>query len=619
MRKLIFSVVVLFSVTAAFAQQSGVKRYTAPLAGTAELRSVDDKYNAQVFSLEAPEPDAESEKKKLEEIKALVRAKYPYKSTAEQHKTTSSVAPPVVSISFVADSGSGIPPDNHAAVSKGNKAVSVMNSTIAVHDATTGAYITRKGLKQFSLSVGLNNAFNDFRYDPKIVYDPIEDKFICVMLNGTVQFNYIVIGFSQTNDPSGTWNFYKFYGNYEGDTTWFDYPQISITQNEFFLTGNKIMFDSSWQAGFRKTVIYQIRKADGYTGAASITYRIWDSIQYNNKYLRCLYPLNPADVIPGPSQYFLSNRNFDVTNDSVFLVKIPDIIGATDSTLTVTPIVSSLPYGVPPNGRQPDTSATLATNDGRVLGGFIKGSELQFVSTSINPANGAAAIYLGTISNFNTSPTLQGRIFSIDTLDLAYPNISYTGNIAGVNQSIISFNYSGANAYPGFGAILNDGAAFSDMVNIKSGDTSIKLLTGKEQRWGDYSGSQPDWSAPGAVWVEGIFGKRPRNYGNYMAKLVSPYREAVTGPVTKTEQPKVFPNPTFEFVQFEFVVVKDQVFSFAVYDMLGKQVDKVLDQYCHDGKNIIRFNTAPLAPGTYLLRAAGDKGEQIPVTTFIRK
>jgi hypothetical protein len=605
-----------------FAQQAKVKRFTAPLAGTVILRDVDDKYNARVTNMEMPEPDAAAEQKKLQEIKAQIKQNFPHKKSPKK-KTSSTVLPPIVGISFITDSNSGIPPDNYSAVSKGYKAVSVINQTIAIHDATTGAYLYRKGLYNFSLSVGLNNIFpnnNNYRFDPKVVYDPVADRFICVILNGINASNWIIFGFSKTNDPAGAWNFYKTYGDYTGNTTWFDYPAISLTQNEFFLTGNKIKYDSSWQAGFTRSLIYQVNKQSGYDGDSLLTYQIWDSVQNNGRFLRCLYPLNPGNALLGPSQYFLSNRNFDITNDTVFLVKVPDTIGSADTILTVTPLVSSTgAYGVPPSGRQTDTTYPLATNDGRILGGFIKDNEIQFVSASLDPATGASAVFHGVISNFNTTPAFTGQLFGIDSLDFGYPNISFAGSIGGVNHSIISFDYSGPNTFAGYGATYFDGANYSDMVNIKSGTGLVDMLGHREQRWGDYSGSQPDWNTPGSVWVEGIFGK-PHAYGNYMAQLNSPYRVGV--PVTPAKiisTSKLYPNPAFEFVSFDFTVDQEQQFSFIIYDMQGKVVEKILDNYCHEGKNVINFNILPLKPGNYILKATGSKGENIAVHSFIRK
>ncbi len=609
-----------------FSQQAKPKRFTAALMGTVVLRDVADKYNAEVSSMEMPDPDASTEQKKLQEVKSLIKKRFPNTSRqgASGMRTSSSVMPPTVALSFVADSSPQIPPDNYMAVSNGQKAMTVMNGTVTVHDATTGAYLYRKTLLPFTASVGLNNtpAHNvNYRYDPKVVYDPVADRFICVMLNSTDSFNWIIAGFSTSNDPAGGWNFYKFFGDYTGDTTWFDYPAISITQTEFFLTGNKIFFDSSWQGGFHRSLIYQMRKQDGYDGNPLLTYQIWDSIQYNNHFLRCLYPLNPSDAVLGPSQYFLSNRNFDLSNDTVFIVTIPDTIGSASATLTVTPVAGSgATYGAPPDARQPDTSLTLATNDARVLGGFIKDNEIQFVNASVDPSNGCSAVYHGVIDNFTTTPVMTGQLFSIDTLDFGYPNISYAGHMGSSIQSIISFNYSGPHTYPGYGAILYDGANLSDMLVIKSGDSTINMLAQKEQRWGDYSGSQPDWTTLGSVWVEGIYGRKNRQYGNFMAKLASPYPVGVPTVPQATAAPSVlYPNPGLEYISFEFNVAKEQAFSFIIYDVAGKVVDKIADTYCHDGKNVIRFNILPLQPGNYFLKAIGANGESIEVHSFIRK
>jgi len=546
MRVVLPFIVFILAANTLYAQQARVHQYTTPLAGSAVLKDVDDKYNAQVYNLEMPDPDAAAEQKKLQEVKKQVGKQYPRKKqTAAAHKTTL-VQQPIISVSFVSDSLPGVPPDNYMAINKQHQAVSVINSTIAIHNAQTGQMTFRKGLEQFSASIGLVSIVHgDYRYDPKVIYDPEADKFICIMLNSTLAENYIVVGFSKTNDPSGAWNFYKFYGDYKNDTTWFDYPQITVTQNEFFFTGNKVRFDSTWQAGFKESVIYQVRKQDGYNGDTTLTYQIWDSVQYNGNYIRNLYPVNPGSSLQDPAQYFLSDKDFYVQNDTTFLIKIPDTIGSNNNNLTVTALTASTSYGTPPDGLQPDTSVILATNDNRVLGGYVEGSEIQFVSTTVNPANGNSAIYHGKISNYNTTPSLQADIYSVDSLDFGYPNISFTGTQSGANQSIISFNYSGPHTYPGFGAIFYDGSQYSNITTIASGDSSIKLIAGAEQRWGDYSGSQPDWAAIGNVWVAGIYGRKDKDYGNYIAQLTSPYFTGVPT-VNKATAPAIlYPNPAW--------------------------------------------------------------------------
>ncbi|MBS1773725.1 MAG: T9SS type A sorting domain-containing protein [Bacteroidetes bacterium] len=618
MRKLyLCCAAVLWGITAE-AQNAQVKIYTAPLAGTVVLSEVEDKYNAQVFNLESPSPDANEERKKLYAVKDEVHKLFPYKRTTAANKTTANVTPPTVLMSFIADSFSGIPPDNDMAISRDKKAVSVMNSNIAVSDGGTGQMLYRKGLKTFSVTVGLNNIV-DNRYDPKVIYDPEADKFICVMLNATNEANYIIVAFSKTNDPAGQWNFYKFYGNYSSDTTWFDYPSIAITKNEFFLTGNKIKFNTSWQAGFTQSVIYQIDKQSGYNGDANITYKLWDGINNGPVKIRNLYPVKNADGKGGPAQYFLSNRNFDVQNDTIFLVKIPDVISSGNNNLTVQILQSPLKYGVPPEGRQPDTSVTLATNDGRILGAYAVDDEIQFVSACVAPVSGASGIFHGQILNYKTAPTFGNtKIFTIDTLDFGYPNISFVGNPWGLNQSLISFNYTGPNMYPGMGAILFNGVDYSPIVQVKTGLGSINRLSGKSQRWGDYMGSQPDYNDYGTVWIEGIYGRADNNYGNWMAKLGSPLL-GVKKTQTIEKPTIVYPNPAMYYVHFEFELDEPQIVSFVIYDYLGRAVDEILEKRCKAGQNTIQFNIASLPSGEYFIKAKGEDGFKVMKRKFIKE
>src|SRR5690606_17853696 len=164
---------------------------------------------------------------------------------------------------------------------------------------------------------------------------------------------------------------------------------------------------------------------------------IIDGIKFNNAPIRNLFPVKSSGLPQGPEMYFLSNRNFDVVNDTFFLVKVPDTIGSGNNNVTIQALVSPLPYGVPPEGRQVDTF-TLATNDGRVLGAFSHGNAIQFTSTSVNPNNGSASVYLGHIDNYQTNPSVTASFFSVDTLDFGYPNLSYIGEVNGKATSIIN-------------------------------------------------------------------------------------------------------------------------------------------------------------------------------------
>jgi hypothetical protein len=590
-----------------------------PLAGTVQLQNCTDTFLAQVRSLEIHEPDENEEYEALMRIKEAQTRKYPYKASPHKNlKTTAPLAAPTVSRSFVADSNSGTPPDNYLAVSKNNTCVSVMNSFISVLDGNTGLMTKRTGLKTMSLPVGLNNIMNDYRYDPKIIYDPEEDKFICIMLNGVNAANYIVIGFSQSNDPKGNWNFYKFYGNYKGDTTWFDYPAITISKNEFYFTGNKLGFNTSWQAGFRNSVIYQIKKADGYAGL-SLNYKIWDSIYYDGKPIRNLHPVKNGSSISAATPYFLSNRNFAPQNDTVFLIRLTDTLNSANASIQINPLKSNLSYGVAADGRQKDTSYTLATNDARVLGAFKEGDEIQFVNTSINPSNGAASIYHGTIQQVSSNPSVQAQLLSIDSLDMAYPNISYFGMNNGSIVSLINCNYTGPRTFGGMHALISKAGQYSDWTNIKKGDSNIVVLTAKQQRWGDYTGSQIDWNFPGNAWVIGIFGNAKRGYGNFMARLSSPYNVGITNVAGNAVKSISYPNPCYQFTAIDFNLAASAVLNFDLYNSNGQLVAHLLTQFCEEGQNRLQFNIGYLSAGMYQLVASDTKGTPLIIERILKQ
>ena len=624
-------VALLFSLTAltafSVAQAQSPRRGTVPLAGVQVLADVSDPFDAQVISLEAPAPDGNPDKARLRAVKAEVARRFPHRSTPSTTpfsaalKTTTAQLP-VVDRNFQADSLTGIPPDNDMAISAGGKAVSVVNSSIAVLD-DTGKMLQRKTLYSFSIAVGLNNGAgnqNNYRYDPKVMYDAAADRYICVILNGVNQYNHIVIGFSQSNDPAGAWAFYKFYGDYAGDATWFDYPTVALTEKEFFLTGNKLGFNTSWQTGFRQSVIYQINKASGYNAAATLQYQLWDGISHNGRPIRNLYPVKRGMGTTGPDQWFLSNRNFDVQNDTIFLVRLPDTIGAAAQTLTIQPLVSNLPYGVPPNGRQKGTFYQLATNDGRVLGAFASGTDIQFVSATNSPG-GSSGVYHGRIQNYRTAPVVTATRIAVDSLDFGYPNISPASLSPGGQQAIISFNGTGPGTFAFLGAMFYDGSQHSDIARVKNGDSIIvSIQSDTVQRWGDYMGSQPEPGAAGVVWIEGIFGQKPRRYGNWMARILSPDYVAGVGsaPATPRAEAIVFPNPSFQYVRLRFTAAADGPVRFSIVDAAGRAVASVLDALCRKGVSEITLNIASLPPGNYVLQGVSETGARIVSERFTR-
>lgn len=623
--KYTFAIGMILAMSSSAFAQSGGKTFITPLSGTAVLRDVEDKYNAQVISFEAPEPENAGADPEFRRLKAEVERRFPHRkalANSANAKTAAAPPQPIIVRGFVPDSNTSIPPDNYMAVNNGIDGINVMNSNVAILNIGSGAITARKTLFNFTSSVGLGtNATraNFPRYDPKVIYDPEADRFFFVTLVNINEDNYIVVGFSQSSDPGGGWNFYKFYGDYAADSTWFDYPTIAMTHDEVFLTGNKLVYNGSFQTGFRKSVVYEMRKREGYNGLPLVT-RIWDSVNYGGAPIRNIFPVKGGGSVKGPGQYFLSVRNMASQNDSVFLLHIADTIGSGNNTLSIQAMKSNLSYGFPPNGRQVGIKDKLQTNDARVLGAFIEGSEIQFVSTTVETATGADAIYHGVMAGVGGTPTVQASYITVDTLDFAYPNISYAGTNAGAITSIISFDYSGPKKYPGLAAVFWDGTAHSALLDVKQGTNSINILSDSVERWGDYTGSQPKWNGVGHVWTVGIYGRSGNSYGVWMSLLRSPYAVGI-GPDLQTgrQQASLYPNPTFRYIRLRFNLDEESALHFSIYNMAGALVDAVTDAKCEAGRNEIQFNTGTLPAGQYLLRGTDSKGRILVKQTFIKE
>lgn len=57
------------------------------------------------------------------------------------------------------------------------------------------------------------------------------------------------------------------------DNSWFDYPKMSISNNELYITGN--LFTNS--SNFNQAILYQIQKAAGYSGG-NLNWQYWNNI-----------------------------------------------------------------------------------------------------------------------------------------------------------------------------------------------------------------------------------------------------------------------------------------------------------------------------------------------------
>lgn len=463
------------------------------------------------------------------------------------------------------------------------------------------------------LSLGLQTE----EFDPKIIYDPETNRFVLVCLNGfTDSTSHVVIGFSQTDSTNGAWNFYALPGNPLNNTLWTDFPMISLTHNELFITVNLLYNDSSWQTGFNETVIWQMNKHEGYNGNA-LTAQLHNNILFNGAPLRNLCPVKGGSQLYGPAMHFLSNRNFAPSNDTIFLVTISDTAFANGQTLSVNYAIGNTAYHMPVDAMQP-SSDKLAVNDARVLGAFEENGKIQFVLNTLDTATGNDAIFHGVMSSISTVPMLTTSILGDPIMDLAYPNIAFAGTTANSDSSIISIQQSAVSVYPGSSAALFDGNQFSSLTVVKAGVGYINLL-GTLERWGDYTGCQTKYNQPGYVWMSGGYALASHNTRTWIAELTSSTSAAVANISTTENNPVLYPNPGANRITIKFSNLENQKIDINVFDTNGKLQKLLFSGYVSKGPNEFSFTTSELSAGNYFIRIAGNNSGIITSKKFLKE
>lgn len=611
MKALLFAVSLCALPLIGQSQQFRSTKMQIPLKGIINLEQSEFDPDVQVLRKALPKPHPGADKQTIREAKAELEHYRKDVTTKTESKTGSLAPAPVMYRNFLGNGFNGFAPnDNDIAVSNGDMVCSVSNSNIWSRNLNTN--MTYGSFTLHSISSGLGLQQEEF--DPKVFYDPQEDRFVVLFLNGfTDSTSNIVVGFSQSNLSNGSWNFYALPGDPLNNNLWTDYPMIAMTDDELFITVNLLYNDSTWQAGFNESIIWQIPKADGFQGN-TLNPTLHSGITYNGQPLRNLCPVKGGSTLYGPNMYFISNRNFTTGNDTIFLVELSGT-AASNPTLSVNPLLSNISYRMPLDAVQPFQDL-LIVNDARTQGAFIENNLIQFVFNTLDTISGKTGIYHGRIDLTGT-PTLNGNIHSIDTLYLGYPNIAYAGVGPGDNRSIISTLLSSSTFQPGTGAILSDGnGSYSPVTVIKQGLSYTNMLNGNE-RWGDYTGCQTRYNLPGWVWINGSYSLVNHTTRTWIGELTATSGVSVPQLDPSTDDALVYPNPTSDRTEIQFELKADDFICLDILDMSGKLISQPYRGSLRSGPNSISLNTTFLSKGSYVLQIVSKKSGAIAIKKLV--
>ncbi len=434
-----------------------------------------------------------------------------------------------------------IPPDPIGAAGK-SRVIAVVNTMIEAH--------TKGGkLKWRDSLAGFFSPLNplSFTFDPKIVYDQYEDRFVVVTLERVASGNpidpgnvsRILVAVSKNGNPKGPtaadWHYTAIdskvlFGGFV--ELWADYPGFEVDEEAIYITVN--LFAFPFYAGYGGMNLWIIDKGTGtggfYDGGAASAGQ-YDPVSATGGFGSTLMPAQVYGEggVDGPGStlgtFLVSYSGLTFGGpgapEALQVITVDDPLGTAGGPyfnlefVTVGDIedVGGI-YGFPdlPDAPQMGTAALIEVNDRRTLDAVWRDDSL-WVTTTIIPNIGvdtgettAHWFQLDTSAGPNAIVLTDGG--DIGGEDLAVGTTTFFPSVA-VNRdgdAMFGFAASADSIYAG--AYVTGREAGDPLTTVqetevvKAGeDWYIRTFGGGRNRWGDYSGIALDPTNEDFVWV----------------------------------------------------------------------------------------------------------------------
>ena len=391
-----------------------------------------------------------------------------------------------------------IPPDPHGAAGPSHL-VSVTNTSIE--------WFTKAGVTQNSQS--LASFFSSLSpltgtFDPKVIYDQYDGRFVVVTLERTTSpsnTSRIFVAVSQTSDPNDGWYYISINSAITiGTLSWADYPGFAVGNNAVFITNNMFSFSTGLFTGAR---LWIINKSPFYSGGAgSVTvHNPYPSGQETTYQPAQMFGTPPTNV--GTFLVAYSGLS-DGTNEYTNIVRVDNPITTPSFNFQQKSLgnIDNTTSGSYLNAPQLGTATLINTNDRRSQNAVWRNNTLWTTFTVI-PNSGADAgqvtahwIKVNTTNLVTLVISDQGNIGGETIAANCYtffPSIAVNNN----DEMCVGFSASASTIYAGCyytGRASTDPAGFTIVPDVvKAGlDYYIRTFGSGRNRWGDYSGTSVD-------------------------------------------------------------------------------------------------------------------------------
>jgi hypothetical protein len=167
--------------------------------------------------------------------------------------------------------GNTIPPDTGGAVGT-THIITATNDRLRILDRN-GVVLSTVTLSSFWSGVSLEGGASVVAFDPKVMFDRFNNRFIFVAsANPQSLSSAVLIAVTQTADPNGVWFRYAIDGDPAATAAgghWIDYPTIGHNKNWIVIMENTFNFGTAGSSFFGPQV-YVINKQNAYTGPVSL-------------------------------------------------------------------------------------------------------------------------------------------------------------------------------------------------------------------------------------------------------------------------------------------------------------------------------------------------------------
>ena len=386
---------------------------------------------------------------------------------------------PIIDFNGIDDINSSIPPDVGGQVGP-NHVMTTLNSFVRV-SSRTGTVISTVTLNAFFSSVGAPSTF-----DPKVLYDPYNNRWIITACgNAQSASSALLIGVSQTNDPTGAWNLYSIDVD-AANTNWFDYHSIGFNKNWVVIGGN--MFTNSANT-FTSGKIYVFKKSDLYAALPSPAVTVINAGSNG-------FTLVPAVTYDNSISTMYLTQNFNGNSGGNGFIGFYTITGAVGSE-----VLSSTTFVSTPNpwndgasvtnfAPQLGTTSKVACNDSRMQKTIYRNGSIWCTHSVFLPIGTPtrSAVQWWQL-NTGAGIVQRGRIDDPTATNFyAFPSIDVNKN----DDAMIGCAKFNANIFPSATYALR---MASDPINTFQSDfvykaglaKYFKTFGGSSNRWGDYT------------------------------------------------------------------------------------------------------------------------------------